>query len=105
MKRLSDKEFLERKAFIYAVNNYCNITECFISSYKNYSYCITDFYSDFCHMSIVIFKLTKAGNIKLIYENNCLEEITELFGKNFRNNSINTVRKKIADFIKAYLEE
>lgn len=104
MRRLTDKEFLKRKAFIYATNNYNNVTNCFISTYKNYSYCITNFYNNFCFMSITIFKLTKEGNIKVVYENNNLEDIIKLFGKNFRNNSINTVRRKIGEFIKIYLE-
>ena len=54
---------------------------------------------------LAIFKLTKTGNIKLIYENNCSEDIAELFGKNFKSNSIDTVRRKIADFIKINLED
>ena len=104
MRKLTDKEFLERKAFIYAVNNCCNVTDCFISTYKNYSNCISNFYSNLNFLSITIFKLTKDGNIKIAYENNYLEDIIELFGKNFTNNSINTVKKKIRDFIKIYLE-
>ena len=55
-------------------------------------------------MNIAIFKLTKDGNIKLIYENKYLEDIIKLFGENFRNNNIDTVRRKIADFIKINLE-
>ena len=105
MRKLTNKEFLEGKAFRYAVDHYFNTIDCFISTYKNYSYCITNFYNKFGIMNIVIFKLTKEGNIKLIYENNYLEEITELFGKNFKNNSINTIRRKVADFIKINLEE
>ena len=104
MRRLSNKEFLERKAFIYAIDNYNSVTDCFISTYKNYSYCITNFYNNFCFMSITIFKLTKEGNVKVAYENNNLEDIIELFGKNFKNNSINTVRRKIGEFIKIHLE-
>ena len=107
MRKSTNKEFLERKAFSYAVDNYCNITDCFISSYKNYSYCITNFYNNLSpmDMSIVIFKLTKNKNIKIVYENNYLDNIDELFGKNFKNNSIDTVRRKMRDFIKKYIEE
>ena len=56
-------------------------------------------------MNIAIFKLTKAGNVKLIYENNHPEDITELFGENFRNNNVDTVRRKIGQFIKVNLGE
>ena len=80
MKKLTDKEFLERKAFYYIVNNNFDI------------------------INIKIFKLTKGGNIKVAYENNNLEDIIKLFGKNFRNNSIDTVKRKVREFIKIYLE-
>ena len=105
MRKLTNKEFLEGKAFRYAVDHYFNTIDCFISTYKNYGYCISNFYNSFGLMNIAIFKLTKAGNIKLIYENNYLEDITNLFGENFRNNSIDTIRRKVADFIKINLEE
>lgn len=105
MKKLTNKEFLEGKAFRYAVDHYFNTIDCFISTYKNYGYCISNFYNSFELMNIAIFKLTKQGNVKLIYENNYLEDIINLFGKNFRNNSIDTVRRKVADFIKTNLEE
>ena len=104
MRKLTNKEFLEGKAFRYAVDHYFNTIDCFISTYKNYGYCISNFYNSFGLMNIAIFKLTKQGNIKLIYENNYLEDIINLFGENFRNNSIDTVRRKIADFIKTNLE-
>lgn len=104
MRKLTDKEFLEKKAFYYIVNNNFNVTECFISTYKNYSYCITNFYNNFDIINIKIFKLTKEGNIKVVYENNNLEDIIKLFGKNFRNNSIDTVKRKVREFIKIYLE-
>ena len=105
MRKLTNKEFLEGKAFRYAVDHYFNTIDCFISTYKNYGYCISNFYNSFGLMNIAIFKLTKQGNIKLIYENNYLEDIINLFGENFRNNSIDTVRRKVADFIKINLEE
>ena len=105
MRKLTNKEFLEGKAFRYAVDHYFNTIDCFISTYKNYGYCISNFYNSFGLMNIAIFKLTKAGNIKLIYENNCSEDIIRLFGENFRNNNIDTVRRKVADFIKINLEE
>ena len=56
-------------------------------------------------MSIAIFKLTKEGNVKIVYENYCTKDIIELFGENFRNNNIDTVRRKIGQFIKVNLEE
>ena len=105
MRKLTNKEFLEGKAFRYAVDHYFNTIDCFISTYKNYGYCISNFYNSFGLMNIAIFKLTKQGNIKLIYENNYLEDIINLFGENFRNNSIDTVRGKVANFIKINLEE
>ena len=105
MRKLTNKEFLEGKAFRYAVDHYFNTIDCFISTYKNYGYCISNFYNSFGLMNIAIFKLTKQGNIKLIYENNYLEDIINLFGENFRNNSIDTVRRKVANFIKINLEE
>ena len=105
MRKLTNKEFLEGKAFRYAVDRYFNTIDCFISTYKNYGYCITNFYNRFGIMNIAIFKLTKDGNIKLIYENNCSEDIIELFGENFRNNNIDTVRRKIGQFIKVNLED
>ena len=105
MRKLTNKEFLEGKAFRYAVDHYFNTIDCFISTYKNYGYCISNFYNSFSIMNIAIFKLTKQGNIKLIYENNYLEDIINLFGENFRNNSIDTVRRKVANFIKINLEE
>ena len=104
MRKSTNKEFLEGKAFRYAVDRYFNTTDCFISTYKNYGYCITNFYNRFGIMNIAIFKLTKDGNIKLIYENNCSEDIAELFGKNFKKNNVDTVRRKVADFIKVNLE-
>ena len=105
MRKLTNKEFLEGKAFRYAVDHYFNTIDCFISTYKNYGYGISNFYNSFGLMNIAIFKLTKQGNIKLIYENNYLEDIINLFGENFRNNSIDTVRRKVANFIKINLEE
>ena len=105
MRKLTNKEFLEGKAFRYAVDHYFHTIDCFISTYKDYGYCITNFYNRFDIMNIAIFKLTKQGNIKLIYENKYLEDIINLFGKNFRNNSIDTVRRKVADFIKINLED
>ena len=105
MRKLTNKEILEGKAFRYAVDRYFNTTDYFISTYKDYGYCISNFYNSFSIMNIAIFKLTKAGNIKLIYENNCSEDIIKLFGENFRNNNIDTVRRKVADFIKINLED
>ena len=104
MRKLTNREFLESCAFRYAVDHYFHTIDCFISTYKDYGYCINNFYNSFGVMNIAIFKLTKAGNIKLIYENKYLEDIIKLFGENFRNNSIDTVRRKIADFIKINLE-
>ena len=104
MRKSTNKEFLEGKAFRYAVDRYFNTTDCFISTYKNYGYCITNFYNRFGIMNIAIFKLTKDGNIIKVYENDNSEDIAELFGKNFKSNSIDTVRRKIADFIKTNLE-
>ena len=105
MRKLTNREFLESRAFRYAVDHYFHTIDCFISTYKNYGYCIANFYNRFGPMSIAIFKLTKEGNIKLIYENNCSEDIAELFGKNFKSNSIDTVRRKIGQFIKVNLED
>ena len=105
MRKLTNKEFLEGKAFRYAVDRYFNTIDCFISTYKNYGYCITNFYNRFGIMNIAIFKLTKQGNIIKVYENDNSEDIINLFGKNFRNNSIDTVRRKVADFIKINLED
>ena len=105
MKKLTNKEFLEGEAFRYAVDHYFHTIDCFISTYKNYGYCISNFYNNFSIMNIAIFKLTKDGNIKLIYENKYLEDIIKLFGENFRNNNIDTVRRKIGQFIKVNLEE
>lgn len=104
MRKLTNREFLERCAFRYAIDHYSHITDCFISTYKDYGYCINNFYNSFGVMNIAIFKLTKEGNIKLVYENNCSEDIIRLFGKNFRKNNVDTVRRKIADFIKINLE-
>ena len=104
MRKLTNKEFLEGKAFRYAIDHYFHTIDCFISTYKDYGYCISNFYNSFSIMNIAIFKLTKDGNIKLIYENKYLEDIINLFGENFRNNNIDTVRRKIADFIKINLE-
>ena len=104
MRKSTNKEFLEGKAFRYAIDHYFHTIDCFISTYKDYGYCISNFYNSFSIMNIAIFKLTKAGNIKLIYENKYLEDIIKLFGENFRNNNIDTVRRKIADFIKINLE-
>ena len=104
MRKLTNKEFLEGTAFRYAIDHYFHTIDCFISTYKDYGYCISNFYNSFSIMNIAIFKLTKAGNIKLIYENNCSEDIIRLFGENFRNNNIDTVRRKVADFIKVNLE-
>ena len=104
MRKSTNKEFLEGKAFRYAVDRYFNTTDCFISTYKNYGYCITNFYNRFGIMNIAIFKLTKTGNIIKVYENDNSEDIIKLFGKNFKSNSIDTVRRKIADFIKTNLE-
>ena len=105
MRKLTNKEFLEGKAFRYAIDHYFHTIDCFISTYKNYGYCISNFYNSFGVMNIAIFKLTKAGNIKLIYENNCSEDIIRLFGENFRKNNVDTVRRKIGQFIKINLEE
>ena len=105
MRKLTNKEFLEGKAFRYAIDCYFDTIDCFISTYKNYGYCITNFYNRFGIMNIAIFKLTKVGNIKLIYENNCSEDILRLFGENFRKNNVDTVRRKIGQFIKINLEE
>ena len=104
MRKSTNKEFLEGKAFRYAVDCYFDTIDCFISTYKNYGYCIANFYNRFEPMSIAIFKLTKEGNVKIVYENYCTKDIIELFGENFRNNNINTVRRKVADFIKINLE-
>lgn len=104
MRKLTNKEFLESCAFRYAVDHYSNITDCFISTYKDYGYCISNFYNSFGVINIAIFKLTKQGNIIKVYENDNSEDIAELFGKNFKSNSINTVRRKVADFIKLNLE-
>lgn len=105
MRKLTNREFLESKAFRYAVDHYFHTIDCFISTYKDYGYCINNFYNSFGVMNIAIFKLTKAGNVKLIYENNRSKEITELFGENFRKNNVDTVRRKVADFIKVNLGE
>ena len=105
MRKSTNKEFLEGKAFRYAIDHYFHTIDCFISTYKNYGYCISNFYNSFGVMNIAIFKLTKAGNIKLIYENNCSEDIIRLFGENFRKNNVDTVRRKIGQFIKINLEE
>ena len=105
MRKLTNKEFLESCAFRYAVDHYFHTIDCFISTYKDYGYCISNFYNSFSIMNIAIFKLTKAGNIKLIYENNCSEDIIRLFGENFRKNNVDTVRRKIGQFIKINLEE
>ena len=105
MRKLTNKEFLEGKAFRYAIDHYFHTIDCFISTYKNYGYCISNFYNSFGVMNIAIFKLTKAGNIKLIYENKYLEDIINLFGENFRKNNVDTVRRKIGQFIKINLEE
>lgn len=104
MRKLTNREFLESCAFRYAIDHYFHTIDCFISTYKDYGYCINNFYNSFGVMNIAIFKLTKAGNIKLIYENNCSEDIAELFGKNFKKNNVDTVRRKVADFIKVNLE-
>ena len=104
MRKSTNKEFLERIAFRYAIDHYSHITDCFISTYKEYGYCISNFYNSFSIMNIAIFKLTKQGNIIKVYENDNSEDIINLFGKNFRNNSIDTVRRKVADFIKINLE-
>ena len=56
MRKSTNKEFLEGKAFMYAVDKYCNITDCFISSYKNYSYCITNFYNNLFNVSNIFLK-------------------------------------------------
>ena len=105
MRKSTNKEFLEGKAFRYAVDRYFNTTDCFISTYKNYGYCISNFYNSFSIMNIAIFKLTKQGNIIKVYENDNSEDMVRLFGENFRNNNIDTVRRKIADFIKINLED
>ena len=104
MRKLTNKEFLEGKAFRYAIDHYFNTTDCFISTYKNYGYCITNFYNRFGIMNIAIFKLTKQENIIKVYENDNSEDMVKLFGKNFRNNNIDTVRRKIGQFIKVNLE-
>ena len=104
MRKLTNKEFLEGKAFRYAIDHYFHTIDCFISTYKDYGYCISNFYNSFSIMNIPIFKLTKAGNIKLIYENTCSEDIIRLFGENFRHNNIDTVRRKVAHFMKINLE-
>ena len=104
MRKLTNREFLESCAFRYAVDHYCHTIDCFISTYKDYGYCISNFYNSFSIMNIAIFKLTKQGNIIKVYENDNSEDIIKLFGKNFKSNSIDTVRRKIADFIKTNLE-
>ena len=105
MRKLTNKEFLEGKAFRYAIDHYFHTIDCFISTYKDYGYCISNFYNRFGVINIAIFKITKDGNIKLIYENKYLEDIIKLFGENFRNNNIDTVRRKIGQFIKVNLED
>ena len=105
MRKLTNREFLVWKAVRYSLDHYFHTIDCFISTYKDYGYCINNFYNSFSIMNIAIFKLTKEGNIKLIYENNCSENIAELFGKNFKSNSIDTVRRKIADLIQTNLED
>ena len=104
MRKLTNKEFLEGKAFRYAIDHYSNTIDCFISTYKNYGYCISNFYNSFSIMNIAIFKLTKQGNIIKVYENDNSEDIINLFGKNFKSNNVDTVRRKVADFIKINLE-
>ena len=105
MRKLTNRELLEGKAFRYAIDHYFHTIDCFISTYKDYGYCISNFYNSFSIMNIAIFKLTKDGNIKLIYENKYLEDIINLFGENFRKNNVDTVRRKIGQFIKINLEE
>ena len=39
-----------------------------------------------------------------VYENDYIEEIYEIFGKNLKDNSRNTVKSKVKNFIKTYLE-
>lgn len=105
MRKLTNREFLESRAFRYAVDHYFHTIDCFISTYKNYGYCINNFYNSFGAMNIAIFKLTKQGNVKLMYENNCSEDIIKLFGENFKKNNVDTVRRKIGQFITVNLEE
>ena len=105
MRKLTNKEFLEGKAFRYAIDHYFHTIDCFISTYKDYGYCISNFYNSFSIMNIAIFKLTKQGNIIKVYENDNSEDIIKLFGKNFKSNNVDTVRRKVADFIKVNLED
>ena len=105
MRKLTNKEILEGKAFRYAIDHYFHTIDCFISTYKDYGYCINNFYNSFGVMNIAIFKLTKEGNVKIVYENYCTKDIIALFGENFRNNNIDTVRRKIGQFIKVNLED
>lgn len=95
MRKLTNREFLEGKVFRYAIDHYFHTIDCFISTYKDYGYCISNFYNSFSIMNIAIFKLTKAGNIKLIYENNCSEDIAELFGKNFKKIMLILLEEKL----------
>ena len=43
MRKLTNREFLEGKAFRYAVDHYFHTIDCFISTYKDYGYCISNF--------------------------------------------------------------
>lgn len=102
MNNKQRKEYLERTIFQTEIENIT--TNDFIDTYKNYGFIINGFFSDLYFIRIVIYRLNDNNDLIKVYENDYIEEIYEIFGKNLKDNSRNTVKSKVKNFIKTYLE-
>ena len=94
-KKLNDYVWLKGN------NNYGTHTFC--DFYKNYCISINGYYEYYNKLEIIIHKYDeKNNNIIKVYYNNNQEEIKKCLGKKFRENSYNTLHKKIKNLINTY---
>lgn len=68
--------------------------------YKNYCFVINGYWEYYNKLEILIYKYNeKNDNITIVYHNDNEEEIKEILGRKFRENSYATLHRKIVKFI------
>ena len=102
MKKNEIREYLNDYAWL---NNNNYGTHTLHLFYKNYCIVINGYWEYYNKLEIIIYKFNeKFTNITIAYHNDNIEEIEKILGKKFRNNTYETLQKKIVKIIKSNIE-
>ena len=102
MKKNEIREYLNDHAWL---NNNNYGTHTLHLFYKNYCIVINGYWEYYNKLEIIIYKFNeKFTNITIAYHNDNIEEIEKILGKKFRNNTYETLQKKIVKIIKSNIE-